>query len=81
VLGNVLEWTCSEYDPGYGGAETRCAAATSDAPLVLRGGAWNSGPAAVRAAYRNRNYPESRYNFVGFRIARDADSPSPTQSP
>ena len=71
MLGNVLEWTCSEYDPGYGGAEAVCAARDSSAPVVLRGGAWNSGPAAVRSAYRNRNYAESRYSFVGFRIAQD----------
>jgi serine/threonine-protein kinase PpkA len=71
MLGNVLEWTCSEYDARYGGLETTCAKAGSDAPAVMRGGAWNSGPAAVRAAYRDRNYPESRYSFVGFRIAHD----------
>jgi len=73
MLGNVLEWTCSEYDPSYGGAETKCATKDSSAPIALRGGAWNSGPAAVRSAYRNRNYPESRYNFVGFRLAQDAE--------
>ena len=74
MLGNAMEWTCSEYDPGYGAAEKVCAPEESTAPLALRGGAWTSGPAAVRAAYRNRNYPESRYNFVGFRLARDADN-------
>ncbi len=72
MLGNLWEWTCSEYDAAYGGAERVCAPDKSDAPRVLRGGAWNSGPAPVRAAYRNRNFPEARYNFVGFRLARDA---------
>jgi serine/threonine-protein kinase PpkA len=70
-MGNVLEWTCSEYDAAYRGAQMQCAPLDSTAPMVLRGGAWNSGPAAIRSAYRNRNYPESRYNFVGFRVARD----------
>ena len=71
MLGNVMEWTCSEYDAGYRGWQTECAPLDSKAPMVLRGGAWNSGPAALRSAYRNRNYPESRYNFIGFRLARD----------
>jgi len=68
MLGNVWEWTCSEYDVNYGGAEARCGSDASDDPRVLRGGAWNSGPAAVRSAYRNRNFPEARYSFVGFRL-------------
>ena len=72
MLGNSLEWTCSEYADDYGGAEAVCASANSRSPLALRGGAWNSGPADVRAAWRDRNYPESRTSFVGFRLARDA---------
>jgi len=71
VLGNVWEWTCSNYDASYGGAEKACGADASDDPKVLRGGAWNSGPAPVRSAYRNRNYPESRYSFVGFRLLQE----------
>ncbi|MBB1073834.1 SUMF1/EgtB/PvdO family nonheme iron enzyme [Rhodoferax sp. 4810] len=71
TLGNVLEWTCSEYDANYGVAHTTCTDPTTTTPIVLRGGAFNSGPGAMRSAYRNRNYPESRYNFVGFRLARD----------
>lgn len=72
MLGNVWEWTCSEYDPGYRGNELLCAPKSVDAPRVMRGGAWNSGPALVRSAYRNRNFPETRYSFVGFRLAHDA---------
>ncbi|NEX21944.1 SUMF1/EgtB/PvdO family nonheme iron enzyme [Thiorhodococcus mannitoliphagus] len=71
TLGNVWEWTCSEYDPGYGGTELLCAPRSIDAPRVMRGGAWNSGPALIRSAYRNRNFPETRYSFVGFRLAHD----------
>jgi serine/threonine protein kinase/formylglycine-generating enzyme required for sulfatase activity len=71
MLGNVAEWTCSEYRERYGASETYCAAPNSDAPIVLRGGGWNSSPANLRAAYRNRDYRASRYSFVGFRIARD----------
>jgi formylglycine-generating enzyme required for sulfatase activity/tRNA A-37 threonylcarbamoyl transferase component Bud32 len=72
MLGNVSEWTCSRYVANYGGAEAQCMPNDSLDPAVLRGGGWNSGPAATRAAYRDRNYRESRYSFVGFRLARDA---------
>ena len=37
MLGNVSEWTCSEYDEGYGGAEQRCASGSASS-RVLRGG-------------------------------------------
>lgn len=72
VLGNLWEWTCSNYDADYRGTEEVCAKVTSDAARVMRGGAWNSGPSPVRSAYRNRNFPEARYSFVGFRLAQDA---------
>jgi len=71
MLGNVSEWTCSEYVQAYGGAEAVCARPQSDAPTVLRGGSWNSEPAILRSAFRDRNYPEARYSSIGFRLARD----------
>lgn len=73
LFGNVTEWTCSEYDAHYRGDETRCAPPEATAPMVLRGGAWNSSPGGVRAAHRDRNYPEARYSFIGFRVARDLE--------
>jgi len=69
IFGNVLEWTCSAYDPEYGGNEAKCAQGDLEVPRVLRGGSWYSGPPAVRAAYRDRNYSGTRYSFLGFRIA------------
>ena len=71
ILGNLSEWTCSTYQQDYLGAELLCADADSRDPISLRGGAWNSGPDALRSAYRNRNYPESRYSFVGFRLVKE----------
>ncbi|WP_177169069.1 bifunctional serine/threonine-protein kinase/formylglycine-generating enzyme family protein [Allochromatium warmingii] len=81
MLGNLWEWTCSEYESDYAGAEQRCTSPLSDTPRILRGGAWNSGPGAVRAAYRNRNFPESRYSFVGFRLAADTPASSEVNTP
>jgi len=71
ILGNLWEWTCSEYEQQYAGKERLCSPTTNREPRVMRGGAWNSGVTSVRAAYRNRFFPEARYNFVGFRLARD----------
>jgi len=38
--------------------------------VVLRGGAWNTNAANVRAGNRNANEPDNRWNNVGFRLAR-----------
>jgi formylglycine-generating enzyme required for sulfatase activity len=38
---------------------------------VLRGGSWHSNnPGNLQADYRKFNFPEDRYSFVGFRLAR-----------
>ncbi|GEM_PF-4650384 len=41
---------------------------------VIRGGGWSSRPAHSRAAYRDGIAPGSRYDFLGFRIARALDA-------
>jgi formylglycine-generating enzyme required for sulfatase activity len=72
LLGNVAEWTCSEYDSAYAGGETRCAdpqAATSGR-RVLRGGSWSDYPGLVRFAYRFPAAPEygKWRSDIGFRL-------------
>ena len=71
MLGNVWEWTCSEYDRDYGGAEQRCAAAGSGDHRVRRGGSWNTGTRWVRSADRVRGTPDDRSDNIGFRLVRD----------
>ena len=70
TVGNVWEWTCSEYDKGYGGGESRCASG-SVGRRVIRGGSWDSDPGGVRSAYRTRYGPGTRYYTLGFRLAQD----------
>ena len=53
TVGNVWEWTCSEYDERYGGAEARCASGSAGR-RVIRGGSWLIEPWWVRSAYRTR---------------------------
>ena len=70
TAGNVLEWTCSEYDAGYGGGETRCATVSPDNP-VLRGGDWIHSPVGIRSAYRAPTNPNSAYSGFGLRVVRE----------
>jgi formylglycine-generating enzyme required for sulfatase activity len=60
--GTVWEWTLTEY--GSGKSDDM----TSKEPRVVRGGSWDDGQDVARAASRNRNYPGSRYDYVGFRV-------------
>ncbi|MCV6590454.1 MAG: SUMF1/EgtB/PvdO family nonheme iron enzyme [Marinobacterium sp.] len=71
ILGNVWEWTCSEYEKAYQGKALRCAEG-SKGLRVLRGGGWGDYPGSLRAALRGRSLPESRNYFVGFRVVRSA---------
>ncbi len=72
LLGNVAEWTCSEYDGAYAGGENRCADAqtTSSSRRVLRGGSWSDYPGLVRFAYRFPTVPEygKWRSDIGFRL-------------
>ena len=70
MLGNVREWTCSEFQAPYAGKEQRCA--NGGSRLAFRGGSWNYEPRNVRAAYRYGNSVDTRGDFVGFRLARSS---------
>ena len=72
MLGNVWEWTCSEYKEKYDGVEQKCS--TGAESYTLRGGALNNSAKWVRAAARARSRPDGRlrgYN-CGFRLAMDS---------
>ena len=71
--GNVWEWVqdCwhNSYDnaPSDGRAWLEAARGTCGA-RVLRGGSWYNLPGLLHSAYRDGNDPDSRYNFIGFRV-------------
>ena len=69
MLGNVWEWTCSAYKKSYEGSEQECSVSAVEYPL--RGGAWYNLPGWVRAADRVPDFPDTRHNYLGFRLARD----------
>ena len=69
MLGNVWEWTCSSYEPVYGGAESRCA--QDDRGGVVRGGSWSNSPGWVRSSARFPLEAQVRFDLVGFRLVHD----------
>ena len=71
TAGNVYEWTCSDYDKDYGGAEQRCS--TGGAYRANRGGSWSSFPGYVRSAYRYYDTPGFRISLLGFRLSRTSN--------
>ncbi len=70
MLGNVAEWTCSEYDSAYAGGESRCADRNAAAGVrpVLRGGSWSDYPGLIRFAYRVPTVPGNKKFDYGFRL-------------
>lgn len=75
MLGNVWEWTQDCYTDSYRGApmdgSSRETIEDGSCGLrVLRGGAWNSNPLAVRFGNRFKHPPDLRIFTVGFRLAR-----------
>jgi formylglycine-generating enzyme required for sulfatase activity len=74
--GNVAERVEESYDPAR---YKELAAALSDGSGgvgyggLARGGAWNFPPNDCRSALRLALPPHTAYNFVGLRVARDAE--------
>ncbi len=72
MLGNVWEWTCSQYQKAYQGQELQCIQNESKYPvfIAVRGGGWNAGPNRTRLAYRNWAKPWIRIASWGFRLVK-----------
>ncbi len=75
MLGNVWEWTSTDFHP-YPGYETFPYPEYSevffgDEYKVLRGGSWATRFGAVRNTFRNWDYPIRRQIFSGFRCAKN----------
>ncbi len=68
MLGNVWEWTCSEYQDSYNGSEQMCASGSSTEHRVLRGGSWHDPLASSRVADRDSEPPDTRNNYLGLRL-------------
>lgn len=76
TVGNVWEWTCSEYTDEYNDGskkETKCLGevATGGETVVLRGGSWDDEFKKCRVSHRKAGYPGERSPFIGFRVVRE----------
>jgi formylglycine-generating enzyme required for sulfatase activity len=71
TVGNVVEWTCSEFEPSYKGEELRCSEVAGDAVrIVTRGGSYNYPSQKVRTAFFYRLPPMSSPTDLGFRLVQ-----------
>lgn len=75
MLGNVWEWTADAYVNSYANASTDGNVAVrgeAGSYRVIRGGGWNLNAEYLRSANRYGDGPDSRADFVGFRLVRIA---------
>lgn len=70
--GNVWEWCQDHWHGNYEKAPTDGSAWIDEDPEwvshVIRGGSWVNLPRICRSACRCLNYPDYRYNSLGFRV-------------
>ena len=70
LIGNIFEWCWDWYDDYPGTLLTNPTGPSSGSYRVGRGGSWSRYPQYVRVAFRNDLAPDSRYSYIGFRLAR-----------
>ncbi len=69
MSGNVWEWCATKWLKNYDGYGERVDNdPEGDGSRLLRGGSFWGSRYHVRCAFRNRNGPGSRSDYIGFRV-------------
>jgi len=72
MSGNVMEW-CWDFEGNYtSAAQTDPMGASFGTVRVIRGGGWNASIEGVRSAIRKGIKPDTRLDYLGFRLVRPA---------
>ena len=77
MVGNVYEWCSDSYEADYYSSLAKGEPAKdpkgppTGSERVLRGGAWGVNPVYLRSSLRLGYQPEFRFDFIGFRCARE----------
>lgn len=74
--GNVLEWCSDWYGENYSKTDLRNPTGPPKGNYkVIRGASWNRSGSYMRTSYRTFYNPNVRFDFLGFRCAKDANLP------
>ena len=72
IVGNVWEWTCSEYEEKYTGKEQQCVKNDINSKkVVIRGGSWTDLERFASVEFRHRGNSLGYFNNIGFRLVKN----------